>query len=172
MRLWSISPALLDRQGLTGAWREGLLAKKCLENPGIGYSNHSQLIRFKKSKNPLDNINWHLFYIWEEANNRGYSFDYSKISDISSKERIKVTRNQIIYEYCYILFKLANRSPIFLNKALEYNHSKIPLSPLYIEVPGKIEHWEDVKPEPLKIVKDWYLLNLMTHGKGLPFRNP
>lgn len=30
MRLWSISPAYLDRQGLCGLWRESLLGQSCL----------------------------------------------------------------------------------------------------------------------------------------------
>lgn len=146
MRLWTLSPCLLDRQGLSGAWREALLAKKCLENPGIGYSNHSQLIRFKNSKNQLDNINWLLYYIWEEADRRGYSFDYSKISNISSKERIKVTRNQLIYEYVYLLMKLDERSEEYHKKAMIYynNPLTIPVNPLFQIGDGPIEDWEKV----------------------------
>ncbi|WP_343232713.1 pyrimidine dimer DNA glycosylase/endonuclease V [Winkia sp. ACRQY] len=30
MRLWSLSPSLLDRRALVACWREALLAKKCL----------------------------------------------------------------------------------------------------------------------------------------------
>ena len=160
MRLWTLSPSLLDKEGLSGAWREALLAKKCLENPGIGYSNHSQLIRFKKSANPLDNINWLLFYIWEEANNRHYSFNYSEISNISSKEKIKVTRNQVAYEYCYLLYKLSQRSEDKWKQAINYIYD-IPLSPVFQMVEGKIEDWERPKEPALEILKGLYLPSLV-----------
>ena len=40
MRLWSLSPKYLDRQGLLAVWREALLAKKVLEGKTKGYKNH------------------------------------------------------------------------------------------------------------------------------------
>ncbi|MFP3165813.1 MAG: pyrimidine dimer DNA glycosylase/endonuclease V, partial [Nitrososphaeria archaeon] len=30
MRLWSLHPSFLDKQGILGVWREGLLAQKVL----------------------------------------------------------------------------------------------------------------------------------------------
>jgi len=38
MRLWSIHPKYLDSKGLVTLWREGLLAKKVLENKTISLS--------------------------------------------------------------------------------------------------------------------------------------
>jgi hypothetical protein len=46
MRLWSVHPRYLDRQGLTAAWREALLAQKVLTGTTRGYRNHPQLVRF------------------------------------------------------------------------------------------------------------------------------
>jgi hypothetical protein len=47
MRIWSLHPRYLDRQGLTAGWREGLLAQKVLTGTTRGYRNHPQLRRFR-----------------------------------------------------------------------------------------------------------------------------
>lgn len=47
MRVWSVHPRYLDRQGLTAGWREGLLAQKVLTGTTKGYRNHPQLRRFR-----------------------------------------------------------------------------------------------------------------------------
>jgi hypothetical protein len=47
MRIWSLHPRYLDRQGLTAGWREGLLAQKVLTGTTKGYRNHPQLRRFQ-----------------------------------------------------------------------------------------------------------------------------
>jgi hypothetical protein len=47
MRIWSVHPRYLDRQGLTAGWREGLLAQKVLTGTTKGYRNHPQLRRFR-----------------------------------------------------------------------------------------------------------------------------
>ena len=47
MRVWSLHPRYLDRQGLTAGWREGLLAQKVLTGTTKGYRNHPQLRRFR-----------------------------------------------------------------------------------------------------------------------------
>jgi len=53
MRLWSLHPKYLDRQGLLAVWREGLLARKVLEGKTRGYRNHPQLVRFREQKDPF-----------------------------------------------------------------------------------------------------------------------
>jgi len=53
MRLWSLHPKYLDKLGLLGLWREGLLAQKVLLGKTKGYKNHPQLIRFKRTDNPI-----------------------------------------------------------------------------------------------------------------------
>jgi hypothetical protein len=42
MRLWSLHPRYLDRQGLAARWREGLLARLVLRGQTRGYARHSQ----------------------------------------------------------------------------------------------------------------------------------
>jgi hypothetical protein len=67
MRLWSINPAYLDAKGLVALWREGLLAQNVLVGNTKGYKNHPQLIRFKKTINPIGAIASYLRLIVEEA---------------------------------------------------------------------------------------------------------
>jgi len=45
MRLWSIHPSYLDRQGLLAVWREGLLALKVLKGETIGYKKLKYIIK-------------------------------------------------------------------------------------------------------------------------------
>lgn len=52
MRVWSVHPRYLDRQGLTACWREGLLAQKVLTGTTRGYRNHPQLRRFRDLSPP------------------------------------------------------------------------------------------------------------------------
>ena len=52
MRLWTLHPRHLDRQGLTGAWREALLAQAVLAGRTRGYREHPQLLRFREHPDP------------------------------------------------------------------------------------------------------------------------
>jgi hypothetical protein len=40
MRIWTLHPRYLDRQGLLALWREGLLAQAVLSGKTRGYLNH------------------------------------------------------------------------------------------------------------------------------------
>jgi Pyrimidine dimer DNA glycosylase (EC 3.2.2.17)/DNA-(apurinic or apyrimidinic site) lyase (EC 4.2.99.18) len=66
MRLWSLHPKYLDKLGLLGLWRESLLAQKVLLGKTKGYKNHPQLIRFKKTNDPVLYIGTYLYYIYLE----------------------------------------------------------------------------------------------------------
>jgi Pyrimidine dimer DNA glycosylase (EC 3.2.2.17)/DNA-(apurinic or apyrimidinic site) lyase (EC 4.2.99.18) len=67
MRLWSLHPKYLDKLGLLGLWRESLLAQKVLLGKTKGYKNHPQLIRFKKTEDPILYIGTYLYmFIWKE----------------------------------------------------------------------------------------------------------
>ena len=81
MRLWSLSPKYLDRQGLLAVWRESLLAKKVLAGKTKGYRNHSQLIRFRNSKKALEYIDAYLLGLYLESIDRAYNFDKTKIKN-------------------------------------------------------------------------------------------
>lgn len=143
MRLWSIHPKYLDVKGLVALWREGLLAKKVLENRTSGYRHHPQLIRFKDCSKPILYINAYLHLVCDEADKRGYKFDRSKLG----KERarlgyIYVNSKQIEFEWNHLKGKLKIRS---IDKYMEYQSLQRPrVHPLFKKIPGDIEEWEIV----------------------------
>jgi hypothetical protein len=142
MRLWSLHPSYLDKQGLGGCWREALLAQKVLAGETKGYKNHSQLIRFKSTSDPLSYISSFLLSIHEESKKRGYKYDSSKILPIKSIEtKIPVTRGQLLYEFNHLLYnKLQRRS---YDRFCEYKSIIKPkVNPFFKLVPGPIENWE------------------------------
>ena len=53
VRIWSLHPDHLDRQGLTACWRETLLAQAVLAGRTRGYTRHPQLARFQELPDPL-----------------------------------------------------------------------------------------------------------------------
>ncbi|MFA6194307.1 MAG: pyrimidine dimer DNA glycosylase/endonuclease V [Patescibacteria group bacterium] len=141
MRLWSLSPQYLDRQGLLAVWREGLLAKKVLEGKTSGYKSHPQLTRFKEQEKPVDHIKAYLLGIYQEAADRGYKFNREKAGLLKNKLKdIKVSSGQIEYEFAHLLKKLAKRD------RSRYNELKSlvkPVShPLFKIRKGGIELWE------------------------------
>ena len=75
MRLWTLHPKYLDRQGLLGLWREGLLAQAVLQGKTKGYRHHPQLARFQMHPDPVQAIAHYLREVHEEATRRGYNFD-------------------------------------------------------------------------------------------------
>jgi hypothetical protein len=140
MRIWSIHPKYLDTKGLIALWRESLLAKKVLEGLTIGYKNHPQLDRFKKSKAPIEYINFYLESIWLEATKRNYKFDSSKFKSVNKIEQIPVTSGQIDFEIAHLLNKLKKRDiskhdELLLIKGIEVH-------PLFKKISGEIETWE------------------------------
>lgn len=143
MRLWSIHPKYMDCAGLLAVWREGLLAKKVLQNKTKGYKNHPQLLRFKKTKNPVSAINQYLFCIWEESKKRCYNFDKSKIQKNSDTVKINVAKGQINYEFDHLKKKLKSRSK---NEAKYLEDiTEIEPHPIFNIIEGKIELWEKVR---------------------------
>jgi len=140
MRLWSIHPKYLDSKGLVALWREGLLAKNVLEGNTRGYLNHPQLIRFKRLKYPIININHYLLYISKEAKNRNYNFNKSKLNIKGKKELIIVTKGQIEYEFQHLLKKLKIRDLEKFEKLK--NIKKIEIHPMFKIINGNIEDWE------------------------------
>lgn len=109
MRLWLIHPKYLDHRGLVAVWREGLLAKKVLEEKTKGYRNHPQLNIFKEYEKPIDLINAYLFQIYLEARKRGYSFDFSKIEPLNLKEAVTIAKGQLKIEFRLLIKKLKIR---------------------------------------------------------------
>jgi len=144
MRLWSLSPQYLDRQGLLAVWREGLLAKKVLEGETKGYKNHPQLNRFRDSKKVLEYIDAYLYGIYLEAEKRGYKFSRDKIKNLKIlQEKIKVNSDQLVYEFSHLLNKLKVRDKIRYKELVDVKKPKVHF--LFKVVPGGIAEWEKIK---------------------------
>lgn len=142
MRLWSLHPKYLDRQGLVALWREGLLAQHVLAGKTKGYRRHPQLIRFQETRNPLLHINAYLSDVYREAKKRGYNFQVEKIVLKSSKNKIVVSDGQLAYEFSHLLKKLALRDP---KKFKELKALKIiTAAPLFKIIKGERAIWEKV----------------------------
>ncbi len=141
MRLWSIHPKYLDAKGLVALWREGLLAKKVLENKTRGYRNHPQLERFKRCADPIATINTYLHFVCDESERRGYLFDRTKLG---IRKRISimcfVKKGQVDYEWSHLLKKLKVRSP---EKFEILKTVKRPaVHPIFKKHQGGVESWE------------------------------
>lgn len=140
MRLWSIHPKYLDKAGLTGLWREALLAKKVLQGKTSSYRNHPQLIHFRKQKNPVTAINSYLRTIYKESCARGYCFDKGKIRGKRTRKKIPVTDGQLRYEFQHLKGKLRKRDR---GKYRQISGIKNPLpNPLFRKKKGPVERWE------------------------------
>ncbi|NIK12023.1 pyrimidine dimer DNA glycosylase/endonuclease V [Alkalibacillus almallahensis] len=144
MRIWSVHPKYLDAKGLVALWRETLLAQKVLKGETKGYRNHPQLVRFRDQKNPLHTIGTYLQYVYDEALQRGYNFDQSKIYDVDQTLRLKVTKGQLEYEWHHLLAKLEVRDPERFESLKEMKHESIEAHPLFSIVEGELENWERV----------------------------
>jgi len=143
LRLWSLHPSFLDKQGILGVWREGLLAQKVLIGKTQAYVNHPQLIRFKKTSDPLLYIGTYLYFIYVEGSKRGYKFDVKKILKYDPKiDKIEVTIGQLYFEYAHLLKKLEKRDP----EKYKEDQKRDPQShPLFRVVKGDVEPWEKSK---------------------------
>jgi len=109
MRLWSLHPSLLDRAGLVALWREALLAQTVLAGTTKGYRHHPQLDRFRQSHNPTRAIASYLWSVADEAKERGYHFDVSRIAAPRGMFTIPVTNGQLAYELTHLKKKLHQR---------------------------------------------------------------
>ena len=142
MRLWSLHPKYLDRQGLLAAWREGLLAQKVLQGLTRGYRNQPQLARFKSQPDPLAAISAYLRAIQVEADARGYAFDGSRIVRKKIPPLIACTRGQMSHELDHLKRKLQQRDLARFEKLRQLRRASS--HPLFVVVPGSVEIWEKV----------------------------
>jgi pyrimidine dimer DNA glycosylase len=143
MRLWTLHPQYLDRQGLIALWREALLARAVLRGRTRGYRHHPQLDRFKAHAYPRSAISAYLAAIHIEATARGYAFDKRKIGPRRAVDSISVNTGQISYEWRHLMAKLAVR-----DRALRrhWRAVRVPqCHPLFTPVPGVMEEWERTK---------------------------
>ena len=144
MRLWSLHPRHLDRQGLTGCWREALLAQAVLAGRTRGYRRHPQLERFRAQSDPLAAVGAYLDAVAVEAPARGYRFARARIARAppgeAPSQRIPVTDGQLALEWRHLLAKLEVRSPD-LHHRLRQQSGPEP-HPLFTVEPGAVEAWE------------------------------
>ena len=161
MRMWSLDPRLLDRQGLVAAWRESLLAQAVLAGNTKGYTNHPQLERFKSTSDPLAYVCAYLHGLADEADSRSYKFNRSRLllsqedaaQLLKTGSKIAVTTGQIDFEFEHLIRKLAVRNPDQVG-GVEAQHSAFtqdPLGvgltvvhPLFDVVLGGVEPWEKI----------------------------
>jgi hypothetical protein len=142
MRLWSLHPGHLDARGLTALWREGLLAQRVLQGRTRGYTHHPQLERFREGGEAEALIASYLLAVWQEASQRGYRFDASRIGTPRTSLQLPVTEGQIEYEWRHLLAKLQRRAPAWY--AAQQAHQP-RLHPLFYAVPGARAAWEHEK---------------------------
>lgn len=143
MRLWSLHPQLLDPRGSVACWREGLLASNVLQGKTAGYRNHPQLNRFKQSADPIQQISNYLHSLCDDADDRDYNFNRSKIPNkYRVVEKIPVTVGQIDYEFKFLKQKVLLRTGNW--KYGDYRLSEC-VNPTFYVVHGGIESWEKVK---------------------------
>lgn len=153
MRIWSLNPRYLDRQGLVACWRETLLAQAVLLGRTKGYTNHPQLVRFRAQADPMSAVGGYLNGVLEEARARGYRFDASKIHSSIEPKPIPVTSGQLLLEWEHLSAKLVTRSP----EKAQQNHQSLgglpeyatltpAAHPLLRVVPGPVEAWEKAEP--------------------------
>ena len=138
MRLWSLHPKHLDRQGLTACWREALLAQAVLAGRTRGYTRHPQLDRFRAAPDPLDAVGAYLRGVQREASGRGYRFDAARIDRPDAAASLTVTDGQLAFERAHLAAKLASRSPDDLVRLPGVAEPH----PLFRLVDGLVEPWE------------------------------
>lgn len=140
MRLWTLHPKYLDRQGLLGLWREALLAQAVLLGKTKGYRNHPQLERFRNQPDSVAAIASYLEEIHLEGKRRRFRFDGRKIHRRKNNKQIIETDGQLLYEWQHLKVKLKNRDPLLF---ANYEKEKQPLPhPIFRIIPGGPRNWE------------------------------
>lgn len=140
MRLWSLHPKYLDKQGLVALWREALLAQKVLAGKTKGYTKHPQLLRFAGAPDPKALINYYLVEVFKEAYRRDYEFDRSKVIMSDLPAALTITQGQLKYEWQHLLKKMKKRSPKAF--ALIKDVKRIEPHPIFKKVAGPVADWE------------------------------
>jgi hypothetical protein len=140
MRIWSLHPKYLDRQGLVALWREALLAQAVLSEKTTAYRHHPQLRRFQDQSSPVAAIAEYLRGVHAEAARRGYQFDITKVDSAGLSSQLTVTCGQLQYEWDHLLKKLRTRNPEW-HRALAAITDPEP-HPFFRAVSGPVEPWE------------------------------
>jgi len=140
VRIWSLHPRFLDRQGLTACWRETLLAQAVLAGRTRGYTRHPQLERFREHPDAVGLVGAYLTGVAAEATARGYSFDRGRILEPAEpRPLLTVTDGQLAHEWAHLMRKLEVRSP---DAAERWRAAEPAPHPLFRVEPGPIAGWE------------------------------
>ena len=140
MRLWSLHPRYLDRQGLTALWREGVLARAVLAGKTRGYRHQPQLDQFCEQADLLASVDAYLWVVQREPARRGYRFDGSKLGECQEAPVIPVTDGQLALEWAHLGRKLEARSP---QVAQQWAEVQAPEPhPSFKPAPGGVAGWE------------------------------
>ena len=145
MRLWSIHPRYLDSKGIGALWREALLAQNVLRNQTRGWRNHPQLDRFRGHITPVPAIGFYLLKIHDEAVQRGYRYDRSKIErPVEEVEPIEITTGQLTYELAILMERLESRAPVKHAELLPLRDARghPEAHPLFTVIEGDVGTWE------------------------------
>ena len=119
------------------------LAQKVLQGATRDYKHHPQLIRFRAHPKPSAALATYLKTVHDEATRRSYQFDGSKILRQRTKETIRETNGQLLYEWEHLKRKLRRRNPKFFAACRKI---KTPEPhPLFKIVSGKVRDWEKVR---------------------------
>ena len=149
MRIWTLHPRFLDRQGLLGQWREALQAKNALLDPhhSSNVCHERQLRRFKAAKiQALSCMGVYLHAVADEMILRGYKPNVSLIPYyVGTPSLIPVTQGQVNFEIAHLMAKLTERDP---SRLLPLSKIRVlmsnQLNPIFKEVGGDIESWEKI----------------------------
>ena len=140
MRLWTLHPKYLDAKGLVALWREALLARAVLRGKTRGYKHHPQLERFRAHPRPVACINAYLHGVRDEAVQRGYNFDRSRIGPRVSVARMIAHSGQLAYEWSHLKRKLERRSPEQFRTVATVRKPRA--HPLFSLRAGGVQSWE------------------------------
>ena len=140
MRIWTIHPRYLDRQGLLALWRESLLAQAVLLGNTRGYTHHPQLLRFRKQHSPVAAIASYLEYVHAESIDRDYHFNHSLIEKNRMRKHIQETRGQLLFEWNHLLTKLKRRSSATFARFQGIEEPEP--HPIFEIVQGDVRNWE------------------------------
>ena len=151
MRIWSFSPKYLNNQYLTALWKEGIMGMRSLyaytNNEKRGYSNHSQLNRFKII-NGLNALCTYLDEVYEEANKRGLKYNKELIYPHKQfEDKIKVSKGQLLFEHSWYLSKMQTRDLEQFNKLSKLNFLEVNKIFKVVENDMRIEKWEKTEVE-------------------------
>jgi hypothetical protein len=140
MRLWSLHPKYLDARGLVALWREALLAQAVLRGRTKGYIHHPQLCRFRDATSPTASLAEYLRVVHSEAASRDYRFAARKIGRTRTRQRLSVSRGQLLFEWHHLLRKVRGRDPKWYAKLAVVKSPKP--HPLFRVVRGAVAVWE------------------------------